>query len=210
MPVYFFTDWYLVCLFHSKNVSFSNSICRNLMFLHVFFFFFRVGLLISRVCTLSTFFHVQCNSFCSTTGRKLMILRLLLRLSTFSRTIRLSTCFRSKMDLFCNSICRYLMGFFMSTLFMPVYLFTGFTLSSFFTERVLRSVTPYEETLIFVMFTFVKNWHHVYHFYGQSISFYHTKGGKLRVLQVFFSRLSTFFTSQKVSFCKICEISRPA
>ena len=34
----FFTDWYLVCLFTFKNVSFCYTICRNVTFLHVYFF----------------------------------------------------------------------------------------------------------------------------------------------------------------------------
>ena len=34
----FFTDKKFVYFFHSKNVSFCNSICRHLMFLNVYFF----------------------------------------------------------------------------------------------------------------------------------------------------------------------------
>ena len=32
-------DWYCINLFHSHNVSFYNSICRNFMFLHSCLFF---------------------------------------------------------------------------------------------------------------------------------------------------------------------------
>ena len=35
----FFMDWYCINLFHSHNVSFYNSICRNFMFLHSCLFF---------------------------------------------------------------------------------------------------------------------------------------------------------------------------
>ena len=119
--------------------------------------------------------------------------------------------FHSKNISFSNSICRYLM-------FLNVYfscqstIFTSWYLAlHFFTEAVLHSLTPYEKTLLFVVFTFFKVWCHVYHFHRQNISFYYSNGRNLRVLHVFFFRACIPFSPVKnFSFCEIREISRQA
>ena len=61
----------------------------------------------------------------------------------------------------------------------------------FFTERLLHSVKPNVENFLYAMFIlslffFLTNWYHIYHFHGQNIFFYYTKGRKLRVLHVYF------------------------
>ena len=123
----------------------------------------------------------------------------------------LSTFFESKIESFCNSICRYLM-FLYSILLMPVYLFTGMVpCLPFFTERVLRSVTPYEEILLFVMFTFYQELVPFLSFLRLEYFFLlHQRQEIKDSSSLLFSRLSTFFTSQNVSFYKIREISRQA
>ena len=128
IPFYFFTDKYLVYLFHSRNVSFYNSICRYLMFLHVDFF--HVYVLISRIGTLCTYFHGQNISFCYTTGGMLMLILSTLCPSTFFHRLEICLFFRSKNISFSNSICRNLMFF--NSIFHVCLLFSRLGTFSYF------------------------------------------------------------------------------
>ena len=162
------------------------------------------------------FFHGQNISFCYTTSRKLMFwfflgFFLFLSLSTFFTDKKFVYFFHSKNVSFCNSICRHWM-FLNVYFFMFVYFFHVLVpCLTIFTERVLRSLTPYGKTLLFVMFTFFKDWYHVYHFHGQNISCYYTKGRKFKGSSSLLFHTCLPFSLVKIfSFCKIREISRQA
>ena len=88
--------------------------------------------------------------------------------------------------------------------FMSVHFFhVSVPCLAFFTERVLRSLTPYGKTLLFVMLTFFKDWYHVYHFHGQNISFYYIKGRKFKGPSVyFFTPVYLFHQLKKFHYVK--------
>ena len=163
------------------------------------------------------FFQGQNISSCNTTGRKLMFFFFFffflggggVSLSTFFTDKKFVYFFHSKNVSFCNSICRHWM-FLNVYLFMLVYFFHVLVpCLPIFTERVLRSLIPYGKTLLFIMFTFFKDWYHVYHV--QDISFYYTKGRKFKGSScLLFHACLPFSLVKNFSFCKVREISRQA
>ena len=104
----------------------------------------------------------------------------------FSQTRNLSTFFTVRI---LRSVTAYagIGCFSMSIFFMFVYFFHVLVpCLPIFIERVLRSLTPYGKTLLFVMFTFFKDGTMSIIFTARIFRSITPKAGNLRVLQVYF------------------------
>ena len=106
-PVYFFHKWVHVYLLNGQNGSFCNSICRCLMFLHVYYFsclstkfadWYFVYLFSQSVYFVLLHYRQKINVFFLST----------LSLSTFFTDKKFVYFLHSKIVSFCSSICRYL------------------------------------------------------------------------------------------------------